>query len=618
MRPEEQRRRQDNHRQGRQGANHPGRRPDERQGSRRNPDGNRPQSSVQRRRKRKRKSALEKIIPVVVALILIAVAVGLFYGSKLMEKYTYSGEYADLNDYFDIVYDYQVAMIVNNERVEEMADYYNDTIYLSEDIVNKYFTDRFYFNLDEQIVLFATADKIYRADMNQHDGYCYFDGDEQKPLSASPVVTNQGQIFVSLDYLKLFTDVKYTYFDNPKHLVIYTEEVSAPAATVLKDSAVRYKGGIKSEILEDVKEEEKLYVLEELEDWIKVMTDEGMIGYIERKRIEIGADETIKPEEPVVQLTYNSLKFDGKVNMVFHQIFSQGSFSEASSTKMINVIAPTWFRISDEEGNVNSIASSSYVNDAHAANVKVWAVWTDVDNEVDMGAVLHSTDKRNALIDTMISKTLENGIDGINLDFEKIPSDAGDDWSEFLRELSIKTHMNNIVLSVDNYAPTASTLHYNRKEQGEVCDYVVVMGYDEHWASSEEAGSVASIGFVEEGIVNTAKDVPYSKIINAVPFYTRVWKTKDGKTNSETLGMGSAKKWCNDNGVDLIWDDTTCQYYGEKEMNQTIYQIWMEDFESLKAKLSVMSAYEIAGVAEWKLGLESSEAWDAVEEYMTE
>lgn len=573
-----------------------------------------------RKKKNKRRDFLGKVIPVAVALFLIVLAVGIFYGSKIVQKYKYSGEYADLNEYFGIAYDYEVPLIINNAHAEEKGVYYKNTYYFLIDDVEKYFTDRFYVNVDEQVAIFATESRLIKATLNQSSDFSYYDGDTKMSLSAAPVITNDKKVYVSLEYVKLFSDISVTAYDNPHRLVIYTEDVTTAVATVLKDTSVRYKGGIKSEILEDVVKDEKVYVLEELEDWVKVITDEGMIGYIETKRIEKdNSSKTFTVDGATIVPQFTSIVKDGKINMVFHQIFKKGSgsFSEMSAAKCVTVAAPTWFRIVDNDGNVEGIADSGYVDSAHQNNVEVWALWTDVDNEVDMSGVFHSYDKRQALIQTMISKTLEYDIDGINLDFEKVPAESGDDWAEFLKELSIETHKNNIVLSVDNYAPTASTAHYNRKVQGEVCDYVVVMGYDEHWATSEEAGSVASIGFVEEGIVNTAKSVPFEKIINAVPFYTRVWKTKDGQVSSETLGMGSAKKWCSENGVDLTWDPETCQYYGEIQKNGTTYQIWLEDSESLDSKLSVMKAYDVAGVAEWKLGLDTAEAWDSIEKYMS-
>ncbi len=305
--------------------------------------------------------------------------------------------------------------------------------------------------------------------------------------------------------------------------------------------------------------------------------------------------------------------------MAFHQVFSQAANSTYDSymadVKGVNVIAPTWFRITDNEGTLECFAGSEYVIKAHNAGIEVWAVVTDVDYEVDMGAILSSSEKRTKLINELIAYAQQYSLDGLNIDFETIGSDYGDDFIQFLRELSIQTHANNIVLSVDNYAPTASTMYYNREEQGLVADYVIIMGYDEHWGGSQTAGSVASINFVENGILNTLKEVPAEKVINAIPFYTRLWKTEGGTVSSEAIGMDMAQNWVDTNGVELYWDNETCQYYGEIQKDNVLYQIWMEEEESIQVKLNVMDANHLAGVAEWKLNFERDSVWDCIETY---
>lgn len=608
----------------RRNANRPPRR---RQGSadvehrrRPRPNGTRGEEARKKsRRKRKMNEALGKVIPFLVAIVLIVAVVGIFYGGKLANKYTYSGEHADLNDYFDVFYDYEVALLVDNVKVEEKAVFYKNAYYFSLDDAKKYFTDRFYINLDEQIALFTTQDKIISAELNQSGDFHYFNGTENESLSAAPVITNDGKVYVSLEYLHMFADFKAETFSDPQRIVLYTKDKTLDKAVINKDTAVRWKGGVKSEILEDVKKGDTVYVLEEMEDWAKVQTLDGFIGYTEIKRYDKDGTTGITVDKATIVADYNSIKMPQTVNMGFYQVFEGGSdySSVTANTKALNVIAPTWFRFVDNEGTVKSGANADFVNKAHENGVQVWAVWTDVDNDVDIGEMLKSSINRKMIIDNIISQSTNYGIDGVNLDLEKIKESAGDDWTEFLRELSIETHKAGLVLSVDNYAPTASTLHYNREEQGLVCDYVVVMGYDEHWATSEDAGSVASIGFVEDGINNTiACGVPAEKVINAIPFYTRLWKTKDGETSSEAYGIPGSMKWCNDNGVSLAWNDETCQQYGEKEINGTLYQIWIEDKQSIEAKLSIMKSSEIAGVAEWKLGLESADVWDAISEYV--
>ncbi len=580
----------------------------------------RPNEVAKRRRKRKFFDALGRFIPVFLAIAAIVAIVAIFYGNKILDRYRYSGKHADLEEYYGVFYDYQVAMVINNAKVEEKGVYYKNSYYISHEDVKKYFTNHFYINLDEQLCLYTTQDEIIKADINQTGNYCYYKGDEKRDLDCAPVITNDGKTYFSFNYLSLFAEFDINKYDDPKRMVIYTEDTHLNKATINKDTQIRYRGGVKSDILKDVKEGDTVYILEEMEDWAKVMTRDGIIGYVEIKRYEKSGSDNIVIDKCEIPLEYTSITSDSKINMAFHQLFdiNASDFSDVPTDAGINVVAPTVFRITDNEGTIKNTVNANYVANAHNAGVKIWGVWTDVDNEVDLSEILHKYSLRQQFIGNMISMTKEAGLDGINLDFEKIPSDSGSDWAEFLRELSVATHKEGIVLSVDNYAPTASTIHYNRGVQGNVCDYVIVMGYDEHWASGGVAGSVASIGFVENGITNTIDSgVPAEKIINAVPFYTRVWKTKDATVTADTMGMASTAAWCEEYGVELNWNDETCQKYGEKEMNGTLYQVWLEDAESLEAKLSVMDAHGCAGVAEWKLGFDTREAWDVIGEYLS-
>ena len=175
-----------------------------------------------------------------------------------------------------------------------------------------------------------------------------------------------------------------------------------------------------------------------------------------------------------------------------------------------------------------------------------------------------------------------------------------------------------IVLSVDNYVPTAYTAHYNRKEQGLFADYVIIMGYDEYYAGSPEAGPVSSIEYVENGIADTVEVVPANKVINAVPFYTRVWKTTNGTLDSEAVSMDVATQFIANNGIETYWNETTCHNYGEAQIGDVFYQVWLEDTQALQDKLNVMKKYNLGGVAEWKLGLENAAAWDLIANYMNE
>ena len=290
-----------------------------------------------------------------------------------------------------------------------------------------------------------------------------------------------------------------------------------------------------------------------------------------------------------------------------------------SQTKGVNVISPTWFTLVGNEGDFSSFATQSYVDKAHDRGIEVWALVGNVESvDVDMYEVLAGTTNRTHLIEGLINTALEYNLDGLNIDFENISLDAGEPFVEFIRELSIPCREHGIVLSVDNYVPMGHTDHYNRAEQGLVADYVVIMGYDEHYSGSDEAGSVASISFVERGISDTVEQVPAEKVINGIPFYTRIWETAGTNISSQAVGMEMAQAYIREHGITTRWDEETCQNYGEFQSGDSFCQVWLEDAESIRVKLNIMQKYEIAGVAEWKLGFEEPSVWDVIEEYMNQ
>ncbi len=566
----------------------------------------------------------KKMIPVLLAIVLIFLVIAIAFGGKILEKYSYSKERADLNSYFDITQDNEVAIILQDEIVEEKAKLMDGVCYFDLATVEKYFTDRFYVNAEEKILLFTTADDVIRVEIGDGSNVIYV-SDAGNSIDYKAAVYEGETLYIAADYVKRYANFSYQLFDSPLHMQVYTQWDTVTQAEITKNTSVRYRGGVKSEILTDVEASDTVIVLEELENWCKVKTSDAYIGYVESKFLKNQTSVEQLPVKDAMEVEFNSVRKEGTINMVFHQVFegsATGSVSEVlKRTKAVNVISPTWFRLSDNAGNFTSIASASYVEQAHALGVDVWALITDVDSkdlygvDINFYDILSSTENRTRLINGLMDQVDAYGIDGINIDFEKVRNDAGTHFVQFLRELSIETRKRGVVLSVDNYVPTEYTAHYNRKEQGLVVDYVVIMGYDEYYAGCGEAGPNASINYVEYGIIKTKESVPAEKIINAVPFYTRVWESGSEGPTSSTLTMANQSTWVKNSGVEPVWLDEYCQNYVEYQTDGKTVQCWLEDVDSIRVKLQVMKAQQIAGVAAWKLGLEDTAVWDVMEEY---
>ena len=563
---------------------------------------------------------MKKFIPAIIAIALILIVVAGSFGMKLKEKYSYSDEQQNLEEYYDLLAaadSRSVSVVLQNERIENWAKLIDGRCYMELKDVQALLNARFYHDENEGLLIYTTPTQkiIHTIGSSSYS----VDGAQQSVDYAITVQEGQS-LYLALDYVKLYTNFSYELFSEPNRMQLRTEWGSRESAIISKDTHVRVKGGIKSPILRAVAKGEVVTVLEQMETWSKVKTNDVMIGYVENKFLENHVTEDEIPVTDYVQPEYTSIQRDYKINLGWHAIYSEAgndTFESAvDGTGTMNVISPTWFFLDGNEGDIQAIPSKAYVEKAHERNMEVWALLENISLECNTHEVLSYTSKREKLINTLMSYLLEYEIDGINVDFESLSGETGEHFTQFLRELSIACRLNGIVLSVDNYVPRESNTFYNRKEQGVVADYVIIMGYDEHWGGGGVAGSVASIGYVQEGIEKTLKDVPAEKIINALPFYTRVWKTKGGEVTSEALGMEAAAEFISKYDVPTVWDEETCQNYGEIQMGDTFYQVWLEDERSIETKLTVMKNLNVGGVAAWQLGLEDKDIWDIIDAFV--
>lgn len=580
---------------------------------------NREEQRRRRPRKRRRRRS-PRMVPVLIALVLVVLVGGVMAGRMLYEKYSPSKEMADRDEYFNLEDGQELAVIVNDELLQDKGRLIDGRAYLHVETVYQYLNSRFYWDGTENLYLYALPTELVSVGVGSSE---YSISKSKKSEDYVILRADGSDAYVALDFIKEYTNLTYECWEDPNHVQIFTEFGSKDIVTAQKKVQVRYKPGIKSPILTEVEKGASMYVLEEpeeIEEWTRVLTKDGYIGYVKDNKISDVTTEEM--EEPAfTEPEYTSIARDHKINLAWHQVTNVDANSQLlgriADTKGLNVVSPTWFSIADTDGNITSIASQSYVNYAHQQGLEVWGLVDNFKDGVSTYETLSKTSSRQRLVNQLTAAAIQYGLDGINVDFELITEDCGRAYIEFIRELSIMCRINGIVLSVDNYVPTSSSSQYYRAEQGVFADYVIIMGYDEHYAGSEEAGSVASYGFVERGIQKTLEEVPKEKVINAIPFYTRFWKTDgDGNVTSEALGMDSADQRAANNEVEPTWDEETHQYYIELEYEGCIYQMWMEEERSIEEKMKLIKQYDLAGVAAWRLGYERSGVWDVILKYV--
>ena len=556
----------------------------------------------------------KKAAPVLVVLILIVLVGAAGVGSFLINRYKPGTEYMAGNEYFNLTDENSVALIQNGELLEEQAVLIGGEPYAAYTYVESQLNSCFYWDEETKGILLTTSGGVQTL----------LPGDAAvaKTPGGQPAVQQEsdGKVYISLDVVKEYTDLDYVYYSNPNRVVIRNEWDGVEQATVQSDTAqVRQKGGIKSLILADVQKGDTLLYLENLDNWCKVMTADGYTGYIQTE--DISEPEAIEARTAKKD-SYERITRDHKINLVWHQSTSTESndaMAEMTAEMTgVNVISPTWFSVTDETGTISSLASADYVKLAHEAGREVWGLIDNFNEAFDETTDLAYASVRSRIIEQLLAEAASCGMDGINVDFENLKEAGIPHYLQFLRELTSAAHAQNLVVSVDTPVPQAYTMYYQRGEQARFVDYMIVMAYDEHFAGSEEAGSVSSLPFVQQAVEEMTRVMPADQVICGIPFYTRVWTEKFGQSaiTSEVLGMDGAKNYAKENQMTETWDASLGQNVATVETSDARYTIWMEDEQSMEEKLKVIQSADLAGVAEWKLGFECVDVWSLISEYI--
>ena len=542
------------------------------------------------------------VLVVCLLIVLVSLIGGAVYG---INKLIPTSKQMDLTEYYGQNADGEASLVAGTQKLEQKALISGDEVYIPLDVVNGYLNQRYYWDSANKKILYATPTSLTEEAASDQPG--------------GNVWLKESTVYLKLDYVKKYTDIDSYIYKDPARIAIQYKFSNVQTVTVKKDTVIRYRGGIKSKILTKTAKDTVLRLMNEGEDWDQVATDDGYIGYIQKKKVS--AADTTDYKRSFKAEAYSYFTMDEPVNLAWHLVTSTDANNYFADTTQnmtgVNVISPTWFSVSDNDGNVSSLASGEYVMQAHEKGLKVWGLVDNFSENMSTTTVLSNTAARQNLENQLVTYALKAGLDGINVDFESLSEDVGIHFLQFLRELSIQCHENNLVLSVDNPVPEDFTSHYDRAEQGKVVDYVIIMGYDEHYVGSD-TGSVASLPWVEQGVKDTLAEVPAKRTILAIPFYTRLWKTTDGGAlTSEAIGMDQAQQAISDNGAETYWDKTTSQNYGTYEGDGATYQIWLEDSKSIAEKVKLIPKYKLAGVAEWKLGFENSGIWSVITENLS-
>ena len=548
--------------------------------------------------KGKKRSPLPILFSIVAVIAIIYAAVVLF------ERASTSNREMDLNLYYGISSDEQAALVVNDTILDVKGLVQNGMIYIDYPTVWNSLNNSFYWEPQDMTMLLTLP-----------SGTLAWTPDD----GSNVLLLKDGVPYLSADCIRENSDIDMEILTEPYRVVARTDWANVTAERITQDAAVRNRPDKKGEVLAQLQPGDIVVLVENANSWCRVATNDGLIGYLQKESFEPAPEGTISHTTDE-KFVFPHLLSDKKIILGWQYMQSKDDKAMpelVARAAGINTISPTWFAFKGYMGDIESLATKEYVDTAHEKGLQVWGCLQDVyGSEYSAGEVLVTRENRTHVIDQLLAVAAETGMDGINIDIETIEQSTAPQYLQFLRELSVAAHEKGIVISTDTYMPVY-TQYYNRKEQARTVDYIVLMGYDEHTAGSETAGSVASLPFVEQGITDALKEVPANQLINGIPFYTRGWTTVYGeeRPQSEAMGMNEGDAWADAHGISLHWDSEAGQNVGSSEDENARYSIWAEDEKSVEEKMKVITRYDLAGVACWRLGLERKSIWEIIKKY---
>ena len=426
----------------------------------------------------------------------------------------------------------------------------------------------------------------------------------------APVIEKDGKIMLPIEAFIYDYDVRLRYDKDIRLLLLDYRDKDYDLSKTTSETLLREGASKRSPIIKKLPEGEELYVYGDKGKYYKVRMTEGYAGYVLKKDL----DENF---EKVSFKSTSKNTSDGLINLTWDYTYAEHSedkINQIKDIKGLDVIIPTWFSIRNGNGDMIDRGNQNYIKKYNDLGIDVWAY---LDNSFDPDIThqaLSNEKTRKKIINKTLALCKKYGMKGINIDFEHTKIDDRDYITDFVREFR-QAADEDFIITVDvtpQISADVTKEPYDRKALAEIADYMVVMAYDQHWGSSDKAGSVAQYKWVEGSINVLFRNIPNKKMILGVPLYTRIWKEDGGKVTSKTISMDEVARIIASKGLKPVWDKESQQNYIEYQENGADYKIWIEDASSLEKKVSLVNKYNLAGVGSWRLGFETSNIWDVI------
>ena len=524
----------------------------------------------------------------------------------------------NINNYIILDKNKNINLVINNKNVtsnlKKEIIIEDDNIYLSKQDLGNFFDKYIYEDTENDNIVTTYHNKI--ASISLEENKININGSNKETYAHAE--NRDGIIYIPITELEDVYGIEIKYIENSKVLTIDSTSKEQKKAIITKNVAVKSSTKFIAKTVDRVKRGSYVVVVSEDNGYAKIRTENGKIGYVKSNKI---ANTVVVREEIQEQNQIN-----GKVNLVWDYYSEVASAPNRTGVTMdgVNVVSPAFFYLNSKGKLTENIGQSGqqYIEWAHNNGYKVWAMVQNAGNGMInvTSEIMNDYNKRQELINEIVSACVKYKLDGINLDFENMKQEDKDMYSRFVIELTPRLKDMGVVVSVDVTAPDGSetwSMCFDRHVIGDVADYIVFMAYDQYGTSSNKSGTTAGYNWVELSLNKFLKteEIESQKIILAIPLYARLWtEDSSGKVVKQTTVPLKNMNSIVPENANKQWNDDLKQYYVEYKDNSYTKKIWIEDEKSLESKISLINKNNLGGVASWEKGMETDNFWTFLQE----
>jgi len=273
------------------------------------------------------------------------------------------------------------------------------------------------------------------------------------------------------------------------------------------------------------------------------------------------------------------------------------------------------------DGSLSMINDTPLIEKARNAGVAPMMVITNIEEGASFSSDLAHTILTNQEVQQKLIKNIINKLDtknyfGLDIDFEYIYPEDGEDYDRFLRiitsQLSSLGYIVTTALAPKTSATQRGLLYeaHHYPVHGWLVNHVILMTYEWGYTFGPPL-AVAPINEVRKVLDYAVTAIPSEKILMGMPNYGYDWTLpfRQGSAARSLSLTGAVNVALRENAAISYDQKSQAPYFYYNDAAGVGHVVWFDDARSIQARLRLVDIYDLGGVSYWTINQFFPQNW---------